>query len=180
MVQLWKEATHSQKERLQVWQMFCFFQPIIWNKGKGNEAENAINMLRARHSFRKRRSSISKHPKISVTNELLQEQLIPPPAPSPSAIRILEDLERSRTGSVESSRTGSPPDGDGKRIQSVVVSPDKIQSQQQSNRRTEKMMQKYEPNKEPRRNGGGGKKLWLQTFESHLLWKIIINNKADI
>lgn len=109
-----------------------------------NETENAVNLLKARnrHNQRRRSSQFSStRPKISVTNEIV-EKLIPPPAPSPSAIRILERLDRSRTESPNSTRTGSPPDIEGKQItspSSLTVSPEKGQQQQQHIRSIKKV-----------------------------------------
>lgn len=99
---------------------------------KAAELENNTNQLRIKQHrlFHRRRSSAvsNQHPKISITTDLVAEQLIPPPPPPKSAIRILDRLDRDNSiNSSKTSITGSPPDVDTKQIEpdSLLASPEK-------------------------------------------------------
>lgn len=96
---------------------------------KAAELENDSKIRTKHHLFHRRRSSATsnRHPKISVTADISAEKLIPPPK---SAIQILESIDRESVGKASTtSRTGSPPDIGGKRIEpdSLLASPEKKQ-----------------------------------------------------
>uniref|UniRef100_A0A183C5V3 Innexin n=1 Tax=Globodera pallida TaxID=36090 RepID=A0A183C5V3_GLOPA len=87
--------------------------PTVGNNS--HELENALNRMRTRRRISHLRPS-SRHasnaglppPAITFGDQIANEKLIPPPAPSPSVKRLVNRLDRSRTNSASSSRESSP------------------------------------------------------------------------